>query len=121
MEIIKETEEMLRRDRVKGLADVIVGGNLLDLEKGAGVVAAAGLFHAQLITQERRALGEEHGERRQSNIRHCIARIVAGAPVGQPGGDAAQTFDEVIEGTQIHASSNAGTRAKVKLQLCDNQ
>lgn len=58
-QIIKETEEVVRFDLVQRLADVVIRGDALDLEKGAGVVATAGLLHLLLETQERGALGEE--------------------------------------------------------------
>lgn len=59
VQIIKEAEEVVRLDRVERLADVVIGGDTLDLEEGTGVVASAGLLHLLLETQERGALGEE--------------------------------------------------------------
>ena len=45
MQFIEQAEEVMGRDWVERLADVIVAGNLFDLEKGPGVVAATSLFH----------------------------------------------------------------------------
>jgi len=112
VQFIKQAEEVMGRDRVERLADVIVAGNLFDLKERPGVVASASLFHRALIAQERRALGEEHRKSRQSNVGHAIAGIVTGAPVRQSGGDGTQAFDEMIEDARVHASSNAGTGAK---------
>ena len=64
-------------------------------------------------TQKRRALGEEDGERRQGNISHGVAGIIAGAPIGKSGGDDAQAFDQVIKAARIHAPRNARTAPKV--------
>ena len=58
MQIIEQRHQMLWRDRVERLADMIVRGDALDLEKRAGVVGAAGLFQVPLETQKRATLGE---------------------------------------------------------------
>ena len=110
--MFEQAEEMMRRNRVERLANMIVGGNLCDLKQRPYVVAPASLCHRPLITQERRALGEEHREGGQRDVGHGIAGVVAGAPVRQRGGDRAQTFDKLIEGARVPASSNAGPSPK---------
>jgi hypothetical protein len=117
VEIIKQTEEVAGFNRIERLADVIVGGNVLDLEQGTGVVATARLFHVLLETQERRALREKDGERRQGDLGHGIARVVACAPIRECGGDGAPASDQVVEGAPIHAPSNAGTCPKVQVTI----
>ena len=72
VQIIKETEEVAGFNRIERLADVIVGGDALDLEQGTGVVATARLLHVLLETQERRALGEEDREGRQRDVGHGV-------------------------------------------------
>jgi hypothetical protein len=113
VEIIEQAQEVMRRDRIERLADVIVAGDASHLKERTGVVASAGLFHAELITEKRRALGEEHREGRQGDVGHGVLGVVADAPIRQLSGDAAQPFDEMIEGARVvHATSNAGTEPK---------
>ena len=75
------------------------------------------LFHVLLKTQERRALGEADGERRQGDVGHGIARVVAGAPIRECGGDGAPASDEMIESVRVHAPSKAGTVPKVQVTI----
>jgi len=117
VKIIEQTVEVMGFDRVEHLADVIVGGDALDLEKGTGVIAAAGPLPVPLEAQERGALGEEDRESRQGEVGHVEEEIVAGAPIGQLCGDRAQPFDEVTEAARIHAPSNAGTGSKVQVTI----
>ena len=118
IQIIEQLHHMLRRDGVERLADVIVRGDALDLEKGAGVVATARLFHVALETQERGALGEEHGERRQRDVGHGELRVGAGARVRQRAGEGAHAGDEVIETEGLlHAHLDAGTGPKVQVTI----
>ena len=122
LQIIEEFHQMFRRDRVQRLADMIVRGDALDLEKTAGIIAGAGLFHVPLETQERGALGEENGERRQREIGHGVLRVVAGARVRQRVGDGAHAGDEVIEtGGLLHAPIQPVRGQKYQLQSCDNR
>lgn len=117
MRFLEETEEMLRLDRVQHLADVIVRRDALDLEERAGVVAAAGRLHVLLEAQERGALREENRESRQGDVGHGVAGVVAGAPVGEPGGDDVPAFEELVEAARIHAVRNAGTAVKVQVTI----
>ena len=117
VEFVKQTEQMVRRDRIQRLADVIVRGDAPDLEQRASIVLPLDLFHVLLKAQERGALGEEDRERRQGDIRHRELCVVARAPVRETGDDAPPTFDELIEATRIHASRNAGTGSKVQVTI----
>jgi hypothetical protein len=67
---------------VEKIADVIVGGNTADAEQGLAVGAAMAFLEAALIGQKRRALHEEHRERRKTEIG---GRNVAGPPLAQVG------------------------------------
>jgi hypothetical protein len=53
----------------------------------------------------------------ECTLRAAEPGVVAGAGVGQRGGDRAQAFDEGIEGARIHVPSIAGTRAKVQVSI----
>ena len=108
---------MFGRDRVQRLANVIVGGDALNLEQTAGIVAGAGLFHVPLETQERRTLGEENREGRQRDIGHGVLRVVTRARVRQRAGEGAQTGDKIIETGRLHAPLDAGTRSKVPVTI----
>ena len=112
-QIIKEPEEVLRSHRIEGLADLIVTGNPSHLKERAGVVTAAGLFHAGLVTQEGGALGEEHRKGRQGEVGHGILGVVAGTRVRDLCGDAAQAFEDLVEAARVvHADRNGGTGSK---------
>src|SRR6266496_1941236 len=102
VEIVENAEQMSGFNWIEHLADVVVTGNALDLKEGARVVGAVGLLHGPLDTQERRALGKEYRKSRQTDVGYAVAGIVAGAPVGQSGGDTAQAFDQLIEAAPIH-------------------
>ena len=118
VQIIEERHQMFRRDRVERLTEVIVRGDALDLEKRAGVVAGAGLFHVPLETQERRTLGEENRERRQRDVGHGDLGVVARARVRQRAGDGAHAGDKVIEtGGLLHAPLDAGPGLKVQVTI----
>jgi hypothetical protein len=45
-------EEVMRRDRIERLADVIVGGDAFDLEQETGIVTPLSLLHVLLKAQE---------------------------------------------------------------------
>ena len=120
VEIVKKTKEVAGCNRIEPLADVVVAGNLLDLEKGAGVVASPGLFHPLLVAQKGGALGEKDAEGRQGNVTHRVDAIVPGAAVRQGGGNRVQAFDEMIESTRIHVATMSVRLSLYKLQSCDN-
>jgi hypothetical protein len=117
VQVIKETKKVARLDRVERLADVIVGGDALHLEKRSGVVPARGFFHVLLKAQEGGTLGEEYREGGQGNVRHGEAAILTRAPIGQTGGDDTQASDDVIEGARIHAPINGSTAPKVQVTI----
>ena len=119
VQFIKETEQVAGFDRIKGLADVIVRGDALDLEERTGVVATARRFHVLLETQERRALGEEHRESGRGDVGHGEVGIAARASIRQPGGDNAPPSHQMIKGTGIHGPRIDVPPQKYKLQSCD--
>ena len=102
LEFVKKTEQLRGRDRVERLSKMVVGRDALNLKEGAGVMAAARLFHMALEAQERGALGEKDREGRQNKVGHLEETVGAGAPVRQSGGDRAKAFDESIEAVRVH-------------------
>jgi hypothetical protein len=66
----KARREQSRVRAVEHVPDVIVGGDPLDPEQALAVRAPVAPLQSPLEGQERRALHEEHGERRQTEIRH---------------------------------------------------
>lgn len=120
VQIVKKTEEMAGFNRIEHLADVVVAGNVLDLEKGAGVVASPGLFHPLLVAQKGGALSEKDAEGREGDVAHRVNAVVAGAAVWQGGGNRMQALDELIESTRIHVATMSVRASLYKLQLCDN-
>ena len=104
-------------DRVEHLADVVVAGDALNLKEGAGIVAAGGLGQGALKTQEERALREEDRKSRKRDVLHGVADIVAGAPIGQVGGDGSHTSNNVIEAALVHGTRKAMNGAEVQVTI----
>jgi len=102
MQVVKEAKQVFGRDRIQAVADVIVGGNALDLEQGAGVVLSAVLFHELLEAQEGGALGEENREGTKRDVGQGVLSVIARARVRQLGGDRTQALDELIEAARVH-------------------
>ena len=55
---------------VQNVADLIVGGQLVDAEDGGGVVEVMGLLHQVLMSKKGRALAVEGGKGRHREIQH---------------------------------------------------
>ena len=108
---------MARFNRIEHLSDVVVAGDAPDLEKATRVVASPGLFHRLLVTQKRRALGEKDAEGRESDVRHGIKDVLAGASVRQGGGGRSQALNEMIESARIHAAIDASTGVLVQVTI----
>jgi hypothetical protein len=68
--LIIERENLLRRDRIQAIADLVIAGNLRDLEKTLSVAAPFVLLHRFLVGQKGRRLGEEHAECAGAEILH---------------------------------------------------
>ena len=60
--LIVKRQEAFGADRVQGLADLVVAGDLLDAEQSLGVAQALGTLHVSLAGQEGGALREEDRE-----------------------------------------------------------
>jgi hypothetical protein len=97
--------EGLGRDRVEHLADLIVAGDLLEVEETLGVVVTPRLLHRFLMRQQGGRLGEEDREGAQTKIGHRIGGVLAPAPVGQSGEHLAQVADQIVEPRAAHAQS----------------
>jgi hypothetical protein len=60
--------EAARCDRIKQFADLIVAGNLRDVEQRLGVIVPFGVLQLALILQKRRRLGEKDAKSAQDGI-----------------------------------------------------
>jgi hypothetical protein len=67
--------EVVGIDRVQQRPDMIVAGDPIQAEQRLAVRPALALLQTTLMRQERRALHEEQGKRRQANVSHRIARV----------------------------------------------
>src|SRR4051794_36889991 len=74
---------------------MIVAGDLIETEQRLAVRAPLSLLQTALVRQERRALQEEQGKRRQ--VRHRIAHITPLPEVRQRVAAPAQRSDETIQ------------------------
>jgi hypothetical protein len=95
--------KLRRGDGVEHLPDMIVAGDALEAEEGAGVVAALDLLQVLLKAEERGALGEEDGEGREGDVGQGVEPVLAGAPVGQVREDRVPAFEERFEAARVHA------------------
>ena len=85
------------RIAVEHLADVVVARNRRHAEQGLAVRPAVPLGQCPLVPQERRALHEEHRERRQANVRHGVAVAQPLAFVVEPGADLFQFRQQFLQ------------------------
>jgi plasmid segregation protein ParM len=76
--------QLLRRNGIEQVTDLLRAGDLVHAEQCGGVIATALLLQAHLKIQKRGALHENHRERAQATIAHHVALVVAAsACVGQ--------------------------------------
>src|ERR1035437_1098613 len=100
-----QREELVWRNRIQGLTNVIVTGNLLDLKEALGIAAALGFLQSLLRAQEGGGLSEKDREGAQADVLHRIMGIVAGVRVGQAAQGLAQGTDQLIPTLAAHTTS----------------
>jgi len=81
---------MARIHRIEIVADVIVGRDCLDPEQCLAVRPAVAFVQCPLERQERRALHEKYGKRRQSEIGHPDIAGTTSTLVRKPSGAVAE-------------------------------
>jgi hypothetical protein len=69
--------EVVGADRVQQRPDMIVAGDPVQAEQRLAVRPPQSLLQTALVRQERRALHEEPGKRREADVRHRIARVAS--------------------------------------------
>ena len=89
--------EVVGTDRVQQRPDMIVAGDLVQAEQRLAIRPPLSLLQTALMRQERRALHEEQGKRRQADVRHRVARITSLPEVRQRVAAPAQRPDETIQ------------------------
>src|SRR5947207_2568241 len=75
----------------------IVAGDLVQTKQRLAVRAPLSLLQTALVRQERRALHEEQGKRRQADVRHRVAHITSLPEVRQRVAAPAQCPDQTIQ------------------------
>ena len=76
---------------------MIVAGDPVETEQRLAVRPSLSLLQTTLVRQERRALQEEQGKRRQADISHRIPRVASLSEVRQRVAAPAQRPDETIQ------------------------
>ena len=89
--------EMVGIDRVQQRPDMVVTGDPVQAEQRLAVRAPLSLLQTALVRQERRALQEEQGKRRQADVRHRVAHITSLPQVRQRLTAPAQRPKETIQ------------------------
>jgi hypothetical protein len=84
-------------DRVQQRPDMIVAGDPIQAEQRLAVRPALSVLQTALVRQERRALQEEQGKRRQTDISHRVAHITSLPEVRQRVAAPAQRPDQTIQ------------------------
>ncbi|HEV7880541.1 hypothetical protein [Bradyrhizobium sp.] len=100
-----------RRDRVEHVANMVVTRDFGDAKQTGAVGAAMAFFELPLMRQERRALHEEHGKGRHSDVAHAVGRVDAAALVREPVQAAAQRPKQGTERTHACQESHSGVLA----------
>ena len=102
--------EVVGADRVQQRPDMIVAGDPVETEQRLAIRAPLSLLQTTLVRQERRALHEEQGKRRQADVRHRIAHITSLPEVRQRVAAPAQRPDETIQ--DVHDSEKPDFRRR---------
>ena len=89
--------EVVGTDRVQQRPDMIVAGDLVQAEQRLAIRPPLSLLQTALMRQERRALHEEQGKRRQADVSHRVARVTSLPEVRQRVAAPAQRPDETIQ------------------------
>jgi hypothetical protein len=89
--------EVVGADRVQQRPDMIVAGDPVETEQRLAVRPPLSLLQTTLMRQERRALQEEQGKRRQADVSHRIARVASLSEVRQRVAAPAQCPDKTIQ------------------------
>ena len=76
---------------------MIVARDPIETEQRLAVRPSLSLLQTALVRQERRALQEEQGKRRQANISHRVARVASLPEVRQRVAAPSQCPDETIQ------------------------
>ena len=103
--MVIKSKERFGRNRIEGLADVVIAGDVLDLKKALHIALPFSLLQGPLKGQEGRRLGKENREGAGGNVLHAIASVIAGAAVGQSAEDPAQVTDEAVPRFGTHEAS----------------
>ena len=102
--------EVVGTGRVQQRPDMVVAGDLVQAEQRLAIRAPLSLLQTALVRQERRALQEEQGKRRQADVRHRVARIASLPEVRQRVAAPAQRRDETIQ--DFHAPEKSDFRRR---------
>jgi hypothetical protein len=71
--------ELFRRDRIEPFPEVMITGDLFQMEQALGVALPLGLLHGFLVSQERGALGEEDRKGGRADVGRELWRSVCRA------------------------------------------
>ena len=89
--------EVVGTGQVQQRPDMVVAGDLVQTKQRLAIRSSLSLLQTTLVRQERRALHEEQGKRRQADVRHRIAHITSLPQVRQRVAAPAQRPDETIQ------------------------
>jgi hypothetical protein len=89
--------EVIGTNRVQQCPDMIVAGDPVETKQRLAVRPPLSRLQTTLVRQERRALQEEQGKRRQADVRHRVAHITSLPRVRQRLTAPAQCPDETIQ------------------------
>jgi hypothetical protein len=89
--------EVVGIDRVQQRPDMVVAGDLVQAEQRLAIRPPLALLQTALMRQKGRALQEEQGKCRQTDVRHRVAHITSVPEVRQRLTAPAQRRDETIQ------------------------
>ena len=103
-------KQVIGRDRIERVADVIVGRDAGDPEQGLAVRAAVAGLELALMIQEGGALREEHRKGGAADIGHGVSAVAAPAPVRELLTAAPHAAEQAVE--HLHAKVESDSTAR---------
>jgi len=80
---VEKRKQMIGRNRIEHVTDVIVGGDALHAEERFTIRAPAAAFEGSLVGKKGRALGEEDRKCGHADVAHAMADVLPRALVGK--------------------------------------
>ena len=109
IDLLEHAEKMIGGDGIEDVTDMVIGGDLVDVEEALCVAASTLAVHGPLEGQEGGALHEEDGKGAQANVGHGESGVGPLATIGQSRGAIAQPLNLIAEPECAHERVEAAS------------